>query len=108
MSRIVYTLALYLLLPVVLFHLIRRGFRNPSYWHRWGERFGYVPSAGTDKLIWIHAVSVGEARAAVPLVKRLFDRYPDYEILITTMTPTGSATAAPGSTVQAASPLDMV
>ena len=92
MSRFFYTLVLYLLLPVVLFHLIRRGFRNHSYWHRWGERFGYVPSAGTDKLIWIHAVSVGEARAAVPLVKRLFDRYPDHEILITTMTPTGSAT----------------
>ena len=92
MSRVVYTLVLYLLLPVVLFHLIRRGFRNHSYWHRWGERFGYVPPLATDKLIWIHAVSVGEARAAVPLVKRLFDRYPDYEILITTMTPTGSAT----------------
>lgn len=92
MSRFFYTLVLYLLLPVVLFHLVRRGFRNHAYWQRWGERFGYVSSTGTEKLIWIHAVSVGEARAAVPLVKRLFDRYPDHEILITTMTPTGSAT----------------
>ena len=92
MSRFFYTLVLYLLLPVVLFHLVRRGFRNHAYWRRWGERFGYVPSTGTEKLIWIHAVSVGEARAAVPLVKRMFDRYPDHEILITTMTPTGSDT----------------
>lgn len=92
MSRFFYTLVLYLLLPVVLFHLVRRGFRNHAYWQRWGERFGYVSSTGTEKLIWIHAVSVGEARAAVPLVKRLFDRCPDHEILITTMTPTGSAT----------------
>ena len=92
MSRFFYTLVLYLLLPVVLFHLVRRGFRNRAYWRRWGERLGFVPSIATEKLIWIHAVSVGEARAAVLLVKRLFDRYPDHEILITTMTPTGSAT----------------
>ncbi len=92
MSRFFYTLMLYLLLPVVMFHLIRRGFRNRAYWHRWGERFGHVPVIEAGKLIWIHAVSVGEARAAVPLVKRLMDRYPDHEILITTMTPTGSAT----------------
>ncbi len=92
MIRFFYTLVLYLLLPVVLFHLVRRGFRNRAYWHRWGERFGYVQTVEAEKLIWIHAVSVGEARAAVPLVKRLMDRYPDHEILITTMTPTGSAT----------------
>lgn len=92
MSRFFYTLVLYLLLPVVLFHLVRRGFRNHAYWQRWAERFGYVPAVEAGKLIWIHAVSVGEARAAVPLVKRLFDRYPDHEILITSMTPTGSAT----------------
>jgi 3-deoxy-D-manno-octulosonic-acid transferase len=42
-------------------------------------------------VIWIHAVSVGEVRAAVPLVRELSARYPDYPLLITTMTPTGSA-----------------
>ena len=42
-------------------------------------------------VIWVHAVSVGEARAAVPLIKEMFNRYPDTPVLVTTMTPTGSA-----------------
>jgi 3-deoxy-D-manno-octulosonic-acid transferase len=86
-----------------------RGFRNPDYWRRIPERFGFItmhrdvqvsraqdaqerPLPAAPRHIWIHAVSVGEARAAAPLVKALFDRYPDHRILITTMTPTGSAT----------------
>ena len=40
--------------------------------------------------MWIHAVSVGEVNASIPLVRSLFDAYKDTEILVTTTTPTGS------------------
>ncbi len=87
-----YTCLLRLLWPVVIVRLWLRGFRNHGYWRRIPERFGFVPRLDVARTIWIHAVSVGEARAAAPLVKRLRDRCPDHRLLITTMTPTGSAT----------------
>lgn len=87
-----YTWLLRLLWPAVIVRLWLRGFRNRDYWRRVPERFGFVPRLEAARTIWIHAVSVGEARAAAPLVKRLRDRCPDHRILITTMTPTGSAT----------------
>lgn len=88
----VYTWLLRLLVPYVLLRLWWRGFKNRDYWQRIPERFGFVPRLDGARTIWIHAVSVGEARAAAPLVKKLWDRCPDHRILITTMTPTGSAT----------------
>jgi 3-deoxy-D-manno-octulosonic-acid transferase len=79
-----------LALPLVLIRLIWRGFRNSNYWRRWPERFGFVTSTDNTETIWIHAVSVGEVRAAEPLVKSLLHHYPDHHIHVTTMTPTGS------------------
>ena len=67
-----------------------RGLRNPAYRQRWSERFGYAPVMEQAGCIWLHAVSVGETRAAVPLVRALMQHYPGRRILITTMTPTGS------------------
>jgi 3-deoxy-D-manno-octulosonic-acid transferase len=89
--RFLYSLLLYLLIPVALTRLAWRGFRNRGYWHRWHERFGFVQRL-QGPVIWVHAVSVGEVRASVPLVKALARDYPGDTILITTMTPTGSAT----------------
>ena len=89
-TRKIYSLILYLLVPAVLVRLMLRGIRNPGYWRRWGERFGFVPSLAQSPL-WVHAVSVGEVRAAVPLVAALERLNPGRRILITTMTPTGSA-----------------
>ncbi|NOZ10862.1 MAG: 3-deoxy-D-manno-octulosonic acid transferase [Gammaproteobacteria bacterium] len=80
---------LYLLSPWLLVRLLWRGLRNPAYWRRWGERFGYRFPDARD-VYWVHAVSVGEVRAAVPLINRLLERYPDCRVLVTTMTPTGS------------------
>ena len=91
MARIFYSLLLYLLVPVVLVRLGLRGLRNPDYWRRWPERFGFIARLPQAGAIWLHAVSVGETRAAVPLVHALMQRYPQRPILITTMTPTGSA-----------------
>lgn len=90
--RRLYTLLLVLLFPLVLMRLALRGFRNRDYWRRIPERFGFVAEPDGAPLIWLHAVSVGEARAAVPLVKRLAEEYIHHRFLITTMTPTGSAT----------------
>ena len=89
-----YRALLNLAIPFGIIGLIIRGFKNPQYWSRWGERFGFVgtqikSSAPFD--LWIHAVSVGEARAAVPLIKRLLQEQPDCNILVTTTTPTGSS-----------------
>lgn len=85
-----YSLLLPLLIPVVIVHLLLRGLKNPDYFRRWGERFGFSRIYPASPVIWIHAVSVGEARAAVPLINALAERYPDTPILVTTMTPTGS------------------
>jgi len=89
--RFLYSLLLYLLIPLVLTRLVWRGLRNRGYWLRWGERFGFVLRL-EGPVIWVHAVSVGEVRASAPLVKALARDYPGHRILITTMTPTGSAT----------------
>ena len=89
--RFIYSLILYLLVPWVLLRLAWRGFSNRGYWQRWRERFGFVPRL-PGPTIWLHAVSVGEVRASAPLVKVLSQDYPTHRLLITTMTPTGSAT----------------
>lgn len=86
-----YSLLLPLLIPVVIVHLLLRGLKNPDYFKRWGERFGFNNIHPDTPVIWVHAVSVGEARAAVPLINELFSHYPDTPVLVTTMTPTGSA-----------------
>jgi len=86
-----YNALIWLFLPVILFHLFIRGFKNPSYWNRIGERFGLLPILKNVPRIWIHAVSVGEVRAAALIIPALWKNYPDHRILITTMTPTGSA-----------------
>ncbi|MEE3143585.1 MAG: glycosyltransferase N-terminal domain-containing protein, partial [Pseudomonadota bacterium] len=94
MTRLLYSLTLYLAVPVILLRLYLRGRKAPAYRQRIPERFGkYEPPANFNSLkqtLWIHAVSVGEASAAAPLVRELQIRYPDSQILVTTMTPTGS------------------
>ena len=99
--RWLYTLLFVLLLPFVLLRLWWRGRANPGYRQRWRERFAVLPAMQTGG-IWVHAVSVGETLAAVPLVKALQQRYPQLPITITTTTPTGSerVKAAFGDSVQ--------
>ncbi|MEQ1776194.1 MAG: lipid IV(A) 3-deoxy-D-manno-octulosonic acid transferase [Burkholderiales bacterium] len=90
MPRIAYSLLLYLALPYVLLRLWWRSRRQPEYLQHVGERFGrYADAPMTAPLIWLHAVSVGETRAAEPLVRALRAKYPDHRILLTHMTPTG-------------------
>ena len=85
-----WSIAAYCFLPWVLLNLLWRGVRYPAYWMRWPERFGFVESMRSKRVIWVHAVSVGEVRSAAELVNELEARYPSHRILVTTMTPTGS------------------
>ncbi len=98
MIRFFYSLLVYFLLPFTCFKLIYRGFRQPDYLKYWGERYGFY-SASTKKIwdarkiLWIHAVSVGETKAAIPLIKLFLKKYPRHYLLITHGTPTGRATS---------------
>ena len=87
--RLIYTALLYLGLPLALIRLWWRGLRNPAYRRRWRERLGSVARPADGPVIWVHAVSVGEAQAAQPLIRRLLRDYPEYSVLVTTTTPTG-------------------
>ncbi|HEX5122745.1 MAG TPA: lipid IV(A) 3-deoxy-D-manno-octulosonic acid transferase [Rhodanobacteraceae bacterium] len=91
LQRLFYTALLYLLTPFVLYRLAARGFKYHGYFARWRERFGFFPNPGIENSIWIHAVSLGEVNAAVPLIEALMRRYGDSPFVITTVTPTGSA-----------------
>ena len=97
MPRLFYTLATLLLLPWAAIHLLWRARRQPEYLRHWGERFGYFAATenapSPPPTIWLHAVSVGETRAAQPLVAALRGRYPAHRILFTHMTPTGRTTS---------------
>ncbi|AXK38951.1 lipid IV(A) 3-deoxy-D-manno-octulosonic acid transferase [Crenobacter cavernae] len=91
--RGVYGLAWRLGQPWVRRYLRRRGRKAPAYLEHWDERFGDGFSPKAVGAIWIHAVSVGETRAAQPVVAALRARFPDAPLLVTQMTPTGRATA---------------
>ena len=71
MLRLLYTLTMYLLTPVILYRLAARGLRYRRYLSRWKERFGFFPAPGFRNSSWVHAVSVGEVNAAAPLKQRL-------------------------------------
>jgi 3-deoxy-D-manno-octulosonic-acid transferase len=88
--RWLYTGLLSLILPLALLRLYWRGRRDPGHRQRWRERLGWIPPLPEPDCLWIHAVSVGETRAALPLIRALRERYPDSPLLVTTTTLTGS------------------
>ncbi len=88
--RGLYSVVLYLLLPITVYHLVWRGFRVREYFQRWDERYASYPDSTAQPRVWLHAVSVGEVNAAAPLVNALRQLRPDIRWVITTITPTGS------------------
>ncbi len=92
MMRAAYALAWLAVMPWVLLRLAWRARRQRGYLDRVGERFGRYAPVDAAPRIWVHAVSVGETRAAVPIIEALARRYPGHRILLTHMTPTGRAT----------------
>ncbi|WP_038876893.1 lipid IV(A) 3-deoxy-D-manno-octulosonic acid transferase [Vibrio jasicida] len=89
--RIFYTLLLALASPFLLFGLYKSKPNKPKFGQRWKEHFGITPKLETtERPIWIHAVSVGESIAAIPLIKELKKQKPTQPILVTTTTSTGA------------------
>lgn len=93
LTRLPYTLLWIAALPVVMLRLVWRARRQPAYLKHLGERFGRYSVRAPTQVIWIHAVSVGETRAAQPLIEALLEQWPEHSLLLTHMTPTGRATA---------------
>lgn len=87
--RILYSFLLYLLLPFLFLRLLWKSRHLPAYRERLPERLGFYPFK-LDACIWVHAVSMGEVIAAVPLIKEIKQLYPSTPLLVTTMTPTGA------------------
>ncbi|RJX33472.1 MAG: 3-deoxy-D-manno-octulosonic acid transferase [Oxalobacter sp.] len=94
--RLLYSFLWWLILPFALLRLWWRGRKEPGYRQHIAERLGFyapVPHPQRPK-IWLHAVSVGETRAAEPLLVALLIAYPDHDIVLTHMTATGRETGA--------------
>ncbi|HAS8388865.1 TPA: 3-deoxy-D-manno-octulosonic acid transferase [Vibrio vulnificus] len=89
--RWLYTLLLALAAPLLLFGLYRSKPNKPKFGKRWKEHFGITPTLdGQNQPLWIHAVSVGESLAAIPLIKAIKEKTPDQVIVVTTTTSTGA------------------
>ena len=79
--------------PLIRRYLRKRARLAPAYLQHWDERFGKPYPEPVQQAIWIHAVSVGETRAAAPVIAALRQHFPDALLLLTQMTPTGRETA---------------
>ena len=93
--RLIYSFAWWFALPLVLLRLFVRGRKEPGYRQHIAERLGFYGGVVCDRaspVLWVHAVSVGETRAAQPLIDALLAAYPTHTLLLTHMTPTGRAT----------------
>ncbi len=91
-ARAAYSLLLRLVSPLYLLRVLWRGRSEPLYSNSIGERFGlYAEQAAPRSPLWIHAVSLGETRAAGPLIDALRARLPGRPLLLTHGTATGRA-----------------
>ena len=89
MNRFIYTLLLYLSLPIAILKLIVKERKSPFWKVKLKNQLGFVTKT-SGKVIWVHCVSVGEFNAARPLINQLLDIYPEHRLAITTTTITGA------------------
>jgi 3-deoxy-D-manno-octulosonic-acid transferase len=93
MARALYSLLLRAALPLILLRLWWRGRREAGYREHVAERLGRYQPAAQRPILWVHAVSVGEARAAAPLVGALQREFEGHDVLLTCMTAAGREAA---------------
>lgn len=93
MPRFLYSALLYMLLPLVAGKLALRCIKQAAYRPHWRERFGFYRLPRQSGLIWLHCVSVGETRAAAPLIHAVLAHYPERSLLLTHSSPSGRATS---------------
>jgi 3-deoxy-D-manno-octulosonic-acid transferase len=91
-----YEIIWWLILPLALLRLRWRARRLPAYARRWQQRLAIFQPQELEALqgirpMWIHAVSVGESVVAVAMIEKLLLENPQVPIVVTNMTPTGSA-----------------
>ena len=89
MNRFIYTLLLYLSLPIAILKLIAKERKSPFWKAKLKNQLGFVTKT-SSKVIWVHCVSVGEFNAARPLIDQILDIYPKHRLVITTTTITGA------------------
>ena len=89
--RWLYNVLLLVAAPFMLYSLYKSKPGKPPFGRRWREHFGRVPKLNsTSPPVWIHAVSVGESIAAIPIIHAIKQRYPHQSIVVTTTTSTGA------------------
>jgi 3-deoxy-D-manno-octulosonic-acid transferase len=101
---LLYIVVLFFLLP---FQYLKRPKELRKRWLK--EKFGFI-KRGRGGIIWIHAVSVGEVMATLPLLKKIREKYPSKNIMLSTITDTGQEVAkerAPESTMVFYLPFDI-
>lgn len=86
MGRLLYSALLYTLSPLIWHRLRRERLEGRSR----GERLGRIPDFDDERVLWVHAASVGEVITARPLIHSLIDDYPEHRVIVTTMTATGA------------------
>ena len=92
MTHPFYALAWLAAAPLAVARLAWRARREPRYLDNLGERFGRYRAIDVGPRIWMHAVSVGETRAAALLSRSVMEQFAEHRLLLTHMTPTGRAT----------------
>lgn len=88
--RHLYTLLLSLLTPLIVLRLLIKSRQLLAYRQRIGERFAFLPAGTEPVAVWVHAVSVGESLAALPMIEALVSRHGAGRVWVSTTTPTGS------------------
>lgn len=78
-----------LLSPVIVFLFILKPKLRAGFW----QKAGFYRNISGEETIWFHAVSVGEVNAIESLIKRVRAEYPDYNLVLTTVTRTGQQVA---------------
>ena len=86
---LLYNVLLVVLFPIILLMLYWPKTGKMGFGSRWIEHFGWIKKSEQAYDIWLHAVSVGECNAAIPMIKKLQASQPTLNILITTTTASG-------------------